>query len=88
MNYWWLIPAVGLLSLVMTGGVRHYARKRSILDIPNDRSSHTIPTPRGGGMAIVVAFLLSLPVFLLTGDIGWPFAVAMLGAAIIVALIG
>lgn len=26
-----------------------------LLDVPNDRSSHTIPTPRGGGVAIVTA---------------------------------
>jgi len=88
MHYWWLIPIVGLLSLLMTWGVRDYARKRSIFDIPNDRSSHTVPTPRGGGIAIVVSFLLSLPVFLINGDMEWPFAVAMLGAAIIVSLVG
>ncbi|MFT3735709.1 MAG: glycosyltransferase family 4 protein [Rhodocyclaceae bacterium] len=30
-----------------------------MLDIPNARSSHTIPTPRGGGVAFVISFMLS-----------------------------
>lgn len=30
------------------------------MDIPNDRSSHTIPTPRGGGIAIVFSWFLGL----------------------------
>jgi Fuc2NAc and GlcNAc transferase len=29
------------------------------MDIPNERSSHSVPTPRGGGIGIVVAFLLA-----------------------------
>jgi Fuc2NAc and GlcNAc transferase len=32
---------------------------QDLLDIPNDRSSHTAPTPRGGGLAIVIVLLLS-----------------------------
>jgi Fuc2NAc and GlcNAc transferase len=34
--------------------VRHYAEKRELLDHPNERSSHKVPTPRGGGLAIVI----------------------------------
>ncbi len=40
--------------------VRHYAQKNKILDIPNDRSSHTSPTPRGGGLAIVLSWYTGL----------------------------
>lgn len=29
------------------------------MDIPNERSSHSVPTPRGGGIGIVLAFLLA-----------------------------
>jgi len=35
-------------------------KKFKIVDIPNDRSSHDIPTPRGGGLAIVMAWYLSI----------------------------
>jgi UDP-N-acetylmuramyl pentapeptide phosphotransferase/UDP-N-acetylglucosamine-1-phosphate transferase len=37
--------------------IRRYAENRRILDRPNQRSSHTVPTPRGGGLAIVVLVL-------------------------------
>lgn len=48
-----------LLSLVLTSQVRQYAMAQDLLDIPNDRSSHTLPTPRGGGLAIVIVLLLA-----------------------------
>jgi UDP-N-acetylmuramyl pentapeptide phosphotransferase/UDP-N-acetylglucosamine-1-phosphate transferase len=34
--------------------VRRHALRRRQLDIPNDRSSHSVPTPRGGGLGVVV----------------------------------
>jgi len=54
-----------LLSLLLTGLIRGYAVKKRLLDHPNHRSSHTMPTPRGGGLAIVVAFAAAL-LFLLS----------------------
>jgi Fuc2NAc and GlcNAc transferase len=50
-------------------GVRIYtglARKKGLLDIPNARSSHTAPTPRGGGIVFIVLWLISLFVFWLS----------------------
>jgi len=49
--------AVFFLSAVLTGLMRRYAMSRQLLDRPNERSSHSVPTPRGGGVAIVIAFL-------------------------------
>ncbi|MDP2778099.1 MAG: hypothetical protein Q8O48_10690, partial [Anaerolineales bacterium] len=46
-----------LLALLSYGGVhliRRYAEKRQLLDAPNERSSHVSPTPRGGGLMIVL----------------------------------
>ncbi|NOZ35756.1 MAG: glycosyltransferase family 4 protein [Chlorobi bacterium] len=40
----------------------------SIIDIPNDRSSHTVPTPRGGGLAIVIAWFVGI-IFLFFVDL-------------------
>ena len=37
--------------------IRRYAESRRILDHPNERSSHAVPTPRGGGLAIVLLVL-------------------------------
>lgn len=37
-----------------TSLLRRYTLARSLVDIPNHRSSHSSPTPRGGGLAIVI----------------------------------
>jgi len=52
-----LLLVVVISSAMLTGIVRRYALSKNILDQPNARSSHTAPTPRGGGVAIVIAFL-------------------------------
>lgn len=52
-----------LASFLLTAAIREYALRHSILDIPNARSLHSEPTPRGGGIAIlavVTAGLLGL----------------------------
>jgi Fuc2NAc and GlcNAc transferase len=43
-------------SLTFTFAVRYFANKKELLDHPNERSSHTMPTPKGGGLAIMSAF--------------------------------
>jgi UDP-N-acetylmuramyl pentapeptide phosphotransferase/UDP-N-acetylglucosamine-1-phosphate transferase len=56
-------------SFVLTWIVRKWTIKKAILDIPNDRSSHTIPTPRGGGIAIALVWFISLLILRLTDSI-------------------
>lgn len=51
---------VYLGSFELAGFVRMIAIRRSIIDIPNDRSSHSIPTPRGGGLAVAIAWFAGL----------------------------
>lgn len=48
-----------LLTLTLTGWLKTQFQTQ-LLDIPNDRSSHTQPTPRGGGLGFIVAFLLTI----------------------------
>jgi UDP-N-acetylmuramyl pentapeptide phosphotransferase/UDP-N-acetylglucosamine-1-phosphate transferase len=51
-----------LLTIVSYLGVyliRRYAEKHELLDHPNERSSHKVPTPRGGGLAIVILVLVT-----------------------------
>ena len=40
--------------------IRKWADSRNILDIPNERSSHTKPTPKGGGIVIVLLTVIGL----------------------------
>lgn len=48
------------LSLLLTYLIRIYALKKSLLAKVNERSSHTTPTPHGGGIAIAVTWFLGL----------------------------
>ncbi len=52
--------AVFFLSFILTYTVRRIALRRSMVDIPNDRSSHSVPTPHGGGVAIALSWFLGV----------------------------
>lgn len=67
-------------SCVLTGAIRGYALRNKILDEPNARSLHTEPTPRGGGVAIVVALLASAAGLYFFGDLSPRVTVALFGA--------
>lgn len=58
-----------IITIAITYLVRIYAIKKSILDIPNARSSHTISTPRGGGLAIVIVWIAGLFYLFVKGEI-------------------
>jgi Fuc2NAc and GlcNAc transferase len=82
------IAGVLVLSWLLTGAVRRYALSRGLLDTPNERSSHHVSTPRGGGVAIVIAFGAALAWMVLAGRVGTNGAVALAGAGGWVALVG
>ncbi len=60
-----LLPLLLLGIALVAGGVtavtvelvRGWAARRSLLDLPNERSSHHVPTPRPGGLAFVPVLL-------------------------------
>jgi len=54
-----------VVSLFFTYLIRAYALKKSLLATVNERSSHTTPTPHGGGIAIALTWFLGL-VYLFT----------------------
>jgi UDP-N-acetylmuramyl pentapeptide phosphotransferase/UDP-N-acetylglucosamine-1-phosphate transferase len=58
---WHLLAAIAAiaatLSCVGTGALIPLLRRKAVLDRPNERSSHVVPTPRGGGIALVGAVL-------------------------------
>lgn len=69
------------LALALTGPVIVLLRRWAVLDRPNARSSHAVVTPRGGGVAVIVA------VFVCTALVGssdaWPVVVPALLLAIV-----
>jgi len=50
--------ATGLAACLATGALIPILRRRELLDHPSERSSHSVPTPRGGGVAVVGSVLL------------------------------
>lgn len=88
MSYGWLIPVIVAVSFSLTWALRRYALSRSLMDIPNARSSHSIPTPRGGGVAIVLAFTLAMLLLLVAGLMTYREFLAIAGAGSLIAIIG
>ena len=91
--YWVAGLALGvplLVSLFGTPVTAAYLRRRQIYDRPNERSSHTVPTPRGGGlpvMAGVLAVLLLYPLLVpLQGNQGLLAYLPFLGASLLAAV--
>lgn len=60
------IGCAAALGVVLTGVVRARAISTALLDIPNERSSHSEAIPRGGGLAIAAVAALALVVLALT----------------------
>lgn len=86
---WWLLPLVVALAFLLTGLIRRLALRVALLDIPNQRSSHTAPTPRGGGLAILGAFLLGIIVLAISSAAGLAgFPLLLLVSSLLVAGIG
>ena len=85
---WILLLVAGLCTVLLTGALRRYALANSLIDTPNNRSSHTVPTPRGGGVAIVISFCTALPLLALLGVVNWEFTLSLLGAGLGIAILG
>jgi Fuc2NAc and GlcNAc transferase len=81
------IAVLGLGLAASWWGTRRmlrFALEQSVLDVPSDRSSHTSPTPRGGGLAIVAVVLGGILIATLGGWVRGQVALALVpsGAAI------
>lgn len=78
---------LAILSYILVLFIRRYATRRSILDIPSERSSHTIPTPRGGGLAIVILTILAVLVLtVVNGE--WKESLIYVAGASVLAYLG
>ncbi len=81
------IIGASILSWLLASRVRLYALDR-LLDIPNERSSHTAPTPRGGGLAIAVTVIGGVLVAAVIRWIPWDLALALSGGGAMIAAVG
>ena len=77
-----------LASAGLAGLARRYALAHALVDVPNERSSHSVPTPRGGGLAIALVVLVGVGLLATTGQVGPRVAVALGGGGALVAAVG
>ena len=61
--YWALFLAALSLSLVLTPVIRELHRRLGMVDYPGGRRINATPIPRGGGVAVILAFAVSSAAF-------------------------
>ncbi len=83
----WLVAAAAVAAL-LTGVIRRRALRRGLLDVPNARSSHSVATPRGGGLAIVVAVLAATGIAAAAGYVYLRPAAVLVACGALVAVVG
>lgn len=86
MIYFLVFILLTILSYFMVLLARRYVEQRRILDYPNERSSHTVPTPRGGGLGIVSLVLMSGSWFVM--EAGFTKGLIYIAGAAIIAWLG
>lgn len=82
-----LIIPLYLLCVLATAGARELALRTSMLALPCARSLHTFATPVGGGIAIVLAYVLGLALLAWQHRLA-PFELLALSASLPVAVAG
>jgi Fuc2NAc and GlcNAc transferase len=80
------IPLSLASSAWITVAAERYASIRGVLDVPNTRSSHTVPTPRGGGVGIVLSCLLTLAICAVFGSIPGNVLISLAGGMLVAAV--
>ncbi|WP_305863597.1 MraY family glycosyltransferase [Aliarcobacter butzleri] len=60
---------LSLISFSLTYFIKNYMIKKSLVATVNERSSHTIPTPHGGGIAISITWFIGLIYLYFTAQI-------------------
>lgn len=85
-SLYWILSLTFVGALTGTALLRRYILSNNLIDIPNARSSHVLPTPRGGGVAFVISFVISAVLLALIGQVHWSliWAIAVPGVAVTV----
>lgn len=87
-TYGMLLTGAFGVALLATPLMRRFALRHALLDMPNERSAHTVPTPRGGGIAIAAAFFSSLALLLWWDVLPRATGMALLWGGLLVAAVG
>lgn len=68
--------------------ISRYAGRLGLLDIPNARSSHRTPTPRGGGLGVIAGVLVGFVVMTFAGVYVSRDVAIVLAAWLLIAILG
>lgn len=83
-----ILLATFCASLLGSRVVWRYALQSKLLDVPNIRSSHVVPTPRGGGLAIALSFFAATSALLMLGLLDRKAMLALAGGGGAIAWVG
>lgn len=83
-----LVFGAFVASLALTMMLKRVAASAGLMDVPNERSSHSVPVPRGGGLAIVISSVAAMGFLADLGAIPIPLTLALCGGGVAVAAVG
>jgi glycosyltransferase WbpL len=83
-----LLMAVAIVSGLVTNFIRYISIKKNLYDIPNARSSHDIPKPKGGGLSIVLILLITIGNLFFNHQIASNISMSLLIGLSLVAIVG
>jgi Fuc2NAc and GlcNAc transferase len=75
-------------TYAMTAWLIRYFHTRQIVDRPNSRSSHTIPTPRGGGLSMVAVSTGSVIILYASGSLSAPLTTVLIWGGLSIGAVG
>src|SRR4051794_4999719 len=81
-----VVIGAGIAACLGTRALIPALRRASVLDRPNERSSHAIPTPRGGGIAVIGAALAAWLVLVAAGRAPATLLAVIAGAGALAAI--
>ena len=88
MRLWLFLCSLILVSALLTWVLVKITTRRAMFDIPNARSSHLVPTPRGGGAALILTYFTGLFAIYIKAVITHPMFLALLLGGGFIAWIG
>lgn len=80
------VAAAGVIACLGTWALIPLLRRAAMLDRPNARSSHTTPTPRGGGLAVGAAIVVAWGLLMQLGAAPGRLAAVLAGAVLLAAV--
>jgi len=78
-----LVSAVA--TFVAAPFVRQFMLRQGVVDVPNHRSSHSVPTPRGGGLACLIGIVAAA---IVAQVMGRPMPWVFVAGAVVLSVVG